>query len=404
MLKGSTPLQPAFQSLDFSPAERAGALEQQAIVDMSNSINKAVNTVLTKKQEKDDQEMRMQALAPMLAQSGMAGEPGSSTFNSTLKALSKDADLMGQFKNFQAFQTNRITAQANQAKANADLIEAKAKANEGVAPVIGEGFENSKEYFIPFDRLSEEDKKNPLYEKQGGRVVIGGQIQTSGGPLKVNGKLVPEGSAGYYDDQGNFNVLPNDSQVFMPGSVSVRQTKALEAEGEIKENQNSIRSLEKYLDVREEGPSGLDLLYNQITGNIANLLGMTLTPDQINVKTAKALFEQLKGQNRKAVLGPGVMTEQDAIRLEKALGDFGATSNIEVVRDAIKEILQGKYAAEKSAITRYNSLRRYPGVHDIFSIDYTSLKESTPSSTDSSKNQKVDYTYDPASESLIPVN
>ena len=117
MLKGSTPLQPAFQSLDFSPAERAGALEQQAIVDMSNSINKAVNTVLTKKQEKDDQEMRMQALAPMLAESGMAGEPGSSTFNSTLKALSKDADLMGQFKNFQAFQTNRITAQANQAKA-----------------------------------------------------------------------------------------------------------------------------------------------------------------------------------------------------------------------------------------------------------------------------------------------
>ena len=150
--------------------------------------------------------------------------------------------------------------------------------------------------------------------------------------------------------------------------------------------------------------TGLDLLYNQITGNIANLLGQPLSADQINVKTAKALFEQLKGQNRLDVLGPGVMTEQDAVRLEKALGEFGVTSNIEVVRDAIKTILEGKYAREKSAITRYNALRRYPGVHDIFTVDYSPLKESTPSSTDSSDNKKVDYKYDPTTGSLIPVN
>ena len=105
---------------------------------------------------------------------------------------------------------------------------------------------------------------------------------------------------------------------------------------------------------------------------MATMLGKTLTPDQIDAKTGAALFQQLLGRNRKDVLGPGVMTENDARRLEKALGDFGAGSSFEVVRIAIGEILEGKKSSEKRLINRYNSTRRYPIVSDIYKTEYKS--------------------------------
>ena len=84
------------------------------------------------------------------------------------------------------------------------------------------------------------------------------------------------------------------------------------------------------------------------------------------------MFQQLLGKNRTDVLGPGVMTENDAKRLERALGDFGAGSSFEVVRRAIGEILEGKKSSEKRFINQYNAQRRYPLVSDIYKTEYKS--------------------------------
>jgi len=104
MLKGSTPLDPRFSSLDTSPAIQAGALEQQAIVDISSSINQAVQNIEQKRMDKQAQEMRMSALSPLLEQSGLAGSRGTETFNAALKQLSKSDDLMGQMQNLSTIQ------------------------------------------------------------------------------------------------------------------------------------------------------------------------------------------------------------------------------------------------------------------------------------------------------------
>jgi len=104
MLKGSTPLDPRFSSLDTSPAIQAGALEQQAIVDISSSINQAVQNIEQKRMDKKAQEMRMSALSPLLEQSGLAGSRGTETFNAALKQLSKSDDLMGQMQNLSTIQ------------------------------------------------------------------------------------------------------------------------------------------------------------------------------------------------------------------------------------------------------------------------------------------------------------
>lgn len=104
MLKGSTPLDPRFSSLDISPALEAGAMEQQAIVNISSSINQAVQNIEQKRMDKEAQEMRMSALSPLLEQSGLAGSRGTETFNAALKQLSKSDDLLGQMQNLSTIQ------------------------------------------------------------------------------------------------------------------------------------------------------------------------------------------------------------------------------------------------------------------------------------------------------------
>ena len=60
MLRGSSPIR--LSQLDISPALEAGALEQQAIVNLSNSVNQAVQNFQAKQQEKEQKKMTANAL------------------------------------------------------------------------------------------------------------------------------------------------------------------------------------------------------------------------------------------------------------------------------------------------------------------------------------------------------
>ena len=69
-------------------------MEQQAIVAVSEGINQAVQSIQEKQMQKKDQEMRMSALSPLLTQSGLAGAPGTDTYNAALKQLAKNDDFL----------------------------------------------------------------------------------------------------------------------------------------------------------------------------------------------------------------------------------------------------------------------------------------------------------------------
>jgi len=70
MLRGSTPIQ--LQQLDISPAIQAGALEQQAAVNLASGINDAIKNFTEKQEEKKQKKMTISALEELVP--GMSKE------------------------------------------------------------------------------------------------------------------------------------------------------------------------------------------------------------------------------------------------------------------------------------------------------------------------------------------
>ena len=64
MLRGSTPIQ--LSQLDISPAIQAGALEQQAIVNLASSINQAIQNFQVKQEEKEQEKIGISAIQSIL--------------------------------------------------------------------------------------------------------------------------------------------------------------------------------------------------------------------------------------------------------------------------------------------------------------------------------------------------
>lgn len=70
MLRGSTPIQ--LRQLDISPAIQAGALEQQAAVNLASGINDAIKNFTEKQEEKKQKKMTISALEELVP--GMSKE------------------------------------------------------------------------------------------------------------------------------------------------------------------------------------------------------------------------------------------------------------------------------------------------------------------------------------------
>ena len=78
MLRGSTPIK--LQQLDISPAIQAGALEQQAIVNMYSGIQQGIQNFQDKQEKKQQNEMTVNALKQFVPGLG----------DDVYKAISKD--------------------------------------------------------------------------------------------------------------------------------------------------------------------------------------------------------------------------------------------------------------------------------------------------------------------------
>ena len=92
MLRGSTPIQ--LRQLDISPAIQAGALEQQAIVNMYSGIQKGIQNFQEKQEKKQQNEMTVNALKQFVPGLG----------DDVYKAISKDPQIlksMGDIANIQ---------------------------------------------------------------------------------------------------------------------------------------------------------------------------------------------------------------------------------------------------------------------------------------------------------------
>jgi len=78
--------------------------------------------------------------------------------------------------------------------------------------------------------------------------------------------------------------------------------------------------------------------------------------DQLAQRINEGTFQSLIGANRLEVVGGGVMTEQDALRIISALGGDPAnlTANPEVITALISKIFADKYRTYNDNLEAYN--------------------------------------------------
>ena len=98
MLKGSSPIR--LSQLDISPLIQAGALEQQAAVNLASSVNQAVQDFQAKQQEKEQKKMTANALRQFIP--GLGEE--------VYSAIAKDPQILKSMSEL----TNIQTAQKEQ--------------------------------------------------------------------------------------------------------------------------------------------------------------------------------------------------------------------------------------------------------------------------------------------------
>ena len=127
-------------------------------------------------------------------------------------------------------------------------------------------------------------------------------------------------------------------------------------------DENEI-TLKKYADyTKNVGGSGVGLerLANSMTTHFKTLLStnadkLKLSEQEIAQRLAQGQLQGLIGNSRLEIVGGGVMTEQDALRIIQALGgDVNALQNPEIVKQVMRNIFNDKYKIYQGDLDRYN--------------------------------------------------
>ncbi|BAQ90345.1 2-oxoglutarate dehydrogenase [uncultured Mediterranean phage uvMED] len=118
---------------------------------------------------------------------------------------------------------------------------------------------------------------------------------------------------------------------------------------DVDEHEISLFKLQNYMESQEGRQFGYKGIADKFVADIKSFLAsddpdLKLTPAQLSQKLSASQLQGLLGASRLDVVGGGVMTEQDALRVLSALGgDINAMQNPEVVAARIKEIYETRY-------------------------------------------------------------
>jgi hypothetical protein len=119
----------------------------------------------------------------------------------------------------------------------------------------------------------------------------------------------------------------------------------------------SIRNMDRYMKSVKDANVGLQSLADKFSAGAKTLLDSgEWTPKELALKLSEGQLQGLLGANRTNVVGGGVMTEQDAIRIITRLGgDAGALRNPQLVRAAIAQVYADRYRQYENDIGFYNA-------------------------------------------------
>jgi hypothetical protein len=176
------------------------------------------------------------------------------------------------------------------------------------------------------------------------------------------------GQIGYVDPKGVFQ--PLDVTKWKPSTLG--DTNALldppgmeKLRAKVISSENTIRAIGRYLKGYETLEQGASQLADRVSKWSKTFFTKEpLTEQEKAVGLQGGRLNQIIGGLRTAIVGPGVMTEQDAQRIVDALGgDVSALTNPEIVRQLISEILTDKLNEYDSDLGVYNThvVRKYGG-------------------------------------------
>jgi len=109
---------------------------------------------------------------------------------------------------------------------------------------------------------------------------------------------------------------------------------------------NGMDALNKYFQTVKDIPTGVRRWAIDVSAKFKTFMfnGKPLTPDEFNLLDGRAKIEALLGLFRETIVGPGVMTEYDAIRILRALGGDPASAlqNPQVMEAILRDLYERK--------------------------------------------------------------
>jgi len=149
----------------------------------------------------------------------------------------------------------------------------------------------------------------------------------------------------------------NDYRETAYSEISTARKNALDLQTEIFTDVSGITQLKKFKADRIDSQEGLAQFITSIQDRFRTFFGKDISEQGMKDAIAKAGFERLLGVIRLDVLGPGVLTEQDAQRLIAAMGGFGGLADRETSVKLVERLIKSKEKAAQGRMTVYNQTR-----------------------------------------------
>ena len=168
----------------------------------------------------------------------------------------------------------------------------------------------------------------------------------------------------------NGQLVPYSNDMFGEGTDAVLSTVGgladqrldlgsfLKIKSELEDTEVQLGKLANYIQRVEDLPSGVEKLVNELNTVVKTIMTENkLTPEEFSQRVASANFQGLLGANRLAIVGGGVMTEQDAIRIMQALGGDPSSmfTNKQVAAQLVGNILSDRYKRYVQNLEVYNN-------------------------------------------------
>jgi len=167
------------------------------------------------------------------------------------------------------------------------------------------------------------------------------------------------------DSEGNETPVTDDVEIMETDTYKLGVSKKKDFEENKSEIDNQFRSrkkLEEYRKSRQGAREGVGLLADQFTTTMKTVFSEVLpkrfsklTPSELSAAIAEGQLNGQIGALRLQVVGGGVMTEQDALRVISYLGgNLSALTNKQAVENAVQRVLSEKDGLIEDLVEKHN--------------------------------------------------